>query len=462
MTESSRLPSPEDYPRDRRAIPEYPLQWLEVVVIVVALFFFSCGSNGLERCIPRFVVTAIRYGILLYSTVYCLLKFDRVFFTILQNPFIILLNLLALFSVAWSSFPEETSDRCRDLLIMLNFSCYFSTRCTLRQQAHSLFYAMVLAFMLSSAYALGRPSIGRHGSGEFDGAWRGVFLHKNSLGAYMVLGAVTSVTILLTKQRGSRVIYGFAVLLFLASLQLSRSKSALVFGVASIVISVFFIRYRWQGEWTIIGLCVGSAALVTAGTIILGDWVAIVEGLGKDPTLTGRTLIWEVALERIQERFWLGFGRGAFYAPDSPYRIEVGYRFAVNLSYIPPYSHNGYIDLLLDVGVVGLGLFLASCAIALKEAVPRSYRAQDPGDVLGVSLLVLMLLNNGTESFLMTGSNLFWVMMTSLSLSLARESTIARGMLAAARSREATHGHQAIALERLGQRDRDRTTHHDP
>lgn len=439
-----------------KGIPEIPVHWIEGAFIIMALIFFNSGTNGLERCIPRFIVTLMRYLTLAYSLGYCCLNPGRILFTLRQNPWIVLVNLMALFSVAWSFQPEETAQRGRDLFIMLSFSFYFATRFSLRQQAYLAFYAMMTSIAMSVFFVFTKPSVGKHIGDGFDGAWRGIFIHKNTTGAYMVLAAIISAVMFATSPKGKRNFYAFGILASLAMVQLSTSKSSLVFGIVSLVITWFFIQYKWQGELTIIGMSIGSTILIVAGVSILGDWVAIVEGLGKDPTLTGRTLIWEVAMRRLQERPLLGFGRGAFYGPDSPYSIEAGYQFATNLSYIPPYSHNGYIDIMLDVGYVGFIIFLIAYLQAMKAAVIRAYNAKTPGDIFALAVMILMLLNNNTESFFMTGSNLFWVLLTTVCLSIKREETMNRAIRATEASEEMAQDYERRSLARLAALDQER------
>ncbi|MBA3923884.1 MAG: O-antigen ligase family protein, partial [Nostocaceae cyanobacterium] len=81
-------------------------------------------------------------------------------------------------------------------------------------------------------------------------------------------------------------------------------------------------------------------------------------GNGRDPTLTGRTEIWGVALSRLHEHLLLGFGRGAFWAPGSKNALEAG--LAVSLNFIPPHVHNGFLDLALDIGLIGFVCFAIS------------------------------------------------------------------------------------------------------
>ena len=62
--------------------------------------------------------------------------------------------------------------------------------------------------------------------------------------------------------------------------------------------------------------------------------------------MTGRTVIWKSVLRFAADRRWLGYGFDVFW---SHVRWAAG-----DL----PSAHNGYLDLLLAMGVVGLLIFV--------------------------------------------------------------------------------------------------------
>ena len=68
-------------------------------------------------------------------------------------------------------------------------------------------------------------------------------------------------------------------------------------------------------------------------------------------SLGGRKVIWEVAYKMIKENFWLGVGFGNFPDIFGHYSIQVRGWFANSG------SHNVYISLLSELGVIGLMLY---------------------------------------------------------------------------------------------------------
>jgi len=71
--------------------------------------------------------------------------------------------------------------------------------------------------------------------------------------------------------------------------------------------------------------------------------------MGKDATLTGRTDLWPYVLDFISQRPLLGWGYRSFWQVDNPLAADLWKK----LGWSPPHAHNGYLELLMDVGYVG-------------------------------------------------------------------------------------------------------------
>jgi O-antigen ligase len=104
-----------------------------------------------------------------------------------------------------------------------------------------------------------------------------------------------------------------------------------------------------------------ASLCVAIGILMLTSVDTILVWSGRDPTLTGRTLIWQVTWELIQQRPILGYGYGAFWLEggEPASVLQEAVRWAT------PTAHNGYMDLLLELGFVGLILFALSALMAI-------------------------------------------------------------------------------------------------
>ena len=83
--------------------------------------------------------------------------------------------------------------------------------------------------------------------------------------------------------------------------------------------------------------------------IILLSPDLILDLLGKDATLTGRTELWYFVNIFISQRPLLGWGFGAFWCQEIRRLNEI----SRNLGWSIPQAHNGLLELLLEVGAIG-------------------------------------------------------------------------------------------------------------
>lgn len=75
--------------------------------------------------------------------------------------------------------------------------------------------------------------------------------------------------------------------------------------------------------------------------------------LGKDETLTGRTDLWYYVNICISQKPLLGWGFSAFWSALNPAAHEI----SANLGWQVPNAHNGLLELLLELGGLGVSLF---------------------------------------------------------------------------------------------------------
>jgi O-antigen ligase len=113
--------------------------------------------------------------------------------------------------------------------------------------------------------------------------------------------------------------------------------------------------------------------------------------VGRDPTLTDRTKIWEFLLSMHTnplvgtgyESFWLG-RRLDFFRQNS------------GLGFLNE-AHNGYLEVYLNLGLVGLFL-LVGFLIASYRTVCRRFSSSSSLASLALALWTLLLLYNCTEA----------------------------------------------------------------
>ena len=391
--------------------PQPTLDKVEKTIAVLGLLFFSGIFNQL--LLPPSAISLLRYLIWFGPTILICLRHRSTLQTAGRSKLLWVLVALVLLSFLWSDYLPFTLADNREVLQMTTFGLYFAARFDLKQQLRLIALAFGIGTVMSFIIAITLPSIGIHGE-DHPGAWKGVYGYKNNLGSMMILAtlAFAFVPIRSSYRFWKWIGLGLSIALIL----LSTSKTSLVMIFLLFLILFFYRKYRWRGKVTVLILDLGILLLGSVGTIVFAFWVDILAGLGKDPTLTGRTLMWGVTLVRLMDRPLLGYGRTAFWAPGSPYAIEAGR--AVTENFVPPHAHNGFIDLALDVGLIGFTLFVIIFFKTYFKSLQRAYAAVSPENFWYLAFLLFLFMNNIMESYLLYKSNIYWVLFVTTVLSV--------------------------------------------
>jgi exopolysaccharide production protein ExoQ len=318
------------------------------------------------------------------------------------------LVLLAGLSTLWSLDSGLTLARSISLLAPTAVGLMLPSRFTSRELIRILAVALGLAALCSVLVALALPDIGIE-SIEYGDAWLGVYSQKNDLGRAMALA--TAVFALLALE-GSR----YRWLLWLAAvgtfgvLLLARSATSLVVCVAVLALIPLLRSLRFRSA-TVVGLWILAVLVATIVlTVVVSNLEPTLALLGRDRTLTGRTDIWAAVMVSIAERPWLGYGYNAFWqewsGPSAAVLSAVGWE--------TPHSHNGVLDLWLDLGAVGIAVFITGLVVATRASVLRARHADTPADVWPLVFLAFLILINISESIVLKQHNLFWVLYVAI------------------------------------------------
>jgi O-antigen ligase len=134
----------------------------------------------------------------------------------------------------------------------------------------------------------------------------------------------------------------------------------------------------------------------------------VLEATGRDMTLTGRTGLWKDVIANAAKSPVVGVGFGAFWVGKIGYamyplrnwsRATPGWR--------PGQAHNGYIDVYVDLGVIGVALVLLVIGSAFAGAFDDLRNEFELGR-LRLTLLLSIVMNNLTEASLLKGTHSLW------------------------------------------------------
>jgi exopolysaccharide production protein ExoQ len=291
-----------------------------------------------------------------------------------RNWVLVALVFLALVSVSWAPIPAFALRRAIAALGTTLFGITLAVRLSLVEQLRLLSWLCRTIAVLSLACVILLPSYGISATPEHQ--WQGVFGYKSVLGFVMALSILvewqlpTPTTFSRTLNRLALVLS--AVLLFFAS-SLTPTL-ALLWSLLLVEVYKFAVqRLRISQAVTVLAMLV----MVWSGVaIFLTNGERITNALGRSSDLTGRTEIWSWVADSILERPLLGHGYSGFWSGVSA--ASAGLDQAAGG--VVMYAHNGYLEVLLNLGIVGFALTLAFLGAGIRRASywfdrnPRSVR----------------------------------------------------------------------------------------
>ena len=362
------------------------------------------------------------------------------------SPAVLALLALALVSYAWSSNQGATFRRGYVLLGTFAVGWWFASTFDRRKQVQLVAIATVVAGFLSILTVLLVPSLGLEA--DLRGtAWQGVFTTKNTLGRFAAFGVIVSLlAVTTTKALLSRLFFGAGAVMLVVVVVRSQAKIALVAVPAclGVLALVRVIRSRSSSAPALVMLL--GAGLIVVALLFVLNYDAILAELGRDAQLTSRATLWSSTWRAAQDHLWLGYGYGGFWNGwNQPSTIV-----AFENPWGPPHAHNGVLEMLLNLGVTGVALFVAALVDVTRRALrlPRTRPVVDA--MWPVTLVVFMVLFNVTEVTLLT-TFFFAAMLVAVSVDEPRPAVAA---VAAVAPMPATRGRgrRPSALQPAGAR----------
>lgn len=318
-----------------------------------------------------------------------------------QGQAIGLLILLVMGSCLWSDWPEESWRKSLNAMATGAFGLYTATRFSPREQLKYLLFALGLVTVFCLLFSLAQPAASIE-IGVNAGSWRGPMTQKNLLARLMVLTLMLCWVAMRSLRRWRWVAYVTAPL-SLVLLILTGSKTGLLVFLILLLLVPLYAALRWK-DTVLIPALIGVVLVVGSGaTMLVSNWENLLRGLGRDPSLSGRTELWEGAIAKISQRPFLGYGFQAFWQPNGG-----GADIWKMVFYKPPHAHNGYLNLALDLGLVGLGLFLLCLALAYRRSI--YWLRCEPGmlGLLPILYVTYLFMYNHTENTIIEHSSIFW------------------------------------------------------
>lgn len=298
----------------------------------------------------------------------------------------------AVMSAGWSASPGSTMFALRATILPLVVVTLVVATIPPRVTARTVLALAVGITLWSLLVSLVLPmsrAVALEDGLDDQAGFRGTFGHKNFLGVYAVLALAIALPLLRSRWRRP-------ILIGLVIAALTTRSATTAGGLAALSFVWFWMRAiergRTQRDRRLM-LFVSTSSAVIGLLTVLRLLPVLLDVYDKDITFSGRTIIWSESFAVLSRRPWNGYGlAGVWTNPPTSLTHElwnhIGFRAG--------HTHNGLVELLLDLGIVGaaLGVVFLLSVIRLASRASRDNQLRPYGQwglLFCASLIVMSL-----------------------------------------------------------------------
>lgn len=321
------------------------------------------------------------------------------------NPGLVAIMVLIPLGTIWSIDSSATILRYVTLLGIVLLCLAIPVAGWDRQRLQEIVLPPVM-FILVASLAIGvvsPQSVKEVGTDiSLNNAWHGITFQKNQFGTTASIVTILCVHKVLAP--GKHTFWTFVGIgTALLCLVLSRSSTSLLSMLLVVMYMVMVLKVPVVKRRFTTLVTVGVFSTILVYELAVQNLIPGVQTLlapvmhltGKDMTFSARSIIWDVIKQHSAGAPWLGTGYGAYWTgpnPGSPSYIFIGLMY-----FYPTESHNGYLEILNDLGRVGLICLLLFLISHVRQAL--QLMKFDRGQaVLYLALLFQQMVDNLSES----------------------------------------------------------------
>lgn len=344
----------------------------------------------------------------------------------LNRGFVVFLIVVPL-SYLWSISPADTLTRYISIIVEVLVCAAICLVGWHKTRFQDLLRPCITALLVGSIiFGLTSPQLAiEHGTGTLLDAWHGLATQKNEFGQLSAFGVILWLHGWLTRAVPLWKALVFGCLSMLCVL-LSRSSTSLLSTLFVICFLLLLLRsppsLRRYMPYIItvyailvITYAVAVLQLVPGLEFILQPITAFT---GKDMTFSNRATIWEIIKAHIQLSPLIGSGYGAYWVGPVP--TSPSYVFLGRMYFYPSESHNGYLEIVNDLGFMGLIILVSYLVTYIRQCL-RLFRVDRPTGALFLAFFFQQAIMNLSESTWLTVNSAFlFAIMTFATVSVAR------------------------------------------
>jgi exopolysaccharide production protein ExoQ len=300
-------------------------------------------------------------------------------------------------SIAWSEDPIGSTKRLvKDFGMLFVIAAIFSEKNPLDAVRAVYVRCACILFPLSAVFIKWFPEYARTFGADGQMMFTGVTTQKNTMGEIVLIFGL------------------FMVWDCIETWPSKRGCARLPWDRLFLLAMGFWLLHMCQSKTALLCLLIGSALMLRSGRLASKTFSRIalagalslpyllffaqrfssviaplLEALGRDATFTGRTDIWQ-HITATTVNPWIGDGYWNFWGGPAGMKVNEA------MNALIPNAHNGYLDIYLDGGVIGLSV-LFFLLVAYGRRLMKNLSANRLRR-LRFAMLVVVIIYNLTES----------------------------------------------------------------
>jgi exopolysaccharide production protein ExoQ len=337
------------------------------------------------------------FSILIVLAIWCLFRRKLKWTDIFENnPWLMALIILAGVSILWSDYPLVSVKRwiraagtaAAALIVITEAHPFRAVQTILRRLTFLHLPISLLLIKYYDNFGIGYDEYGTK-------AICGITNNKNTLGRLCMVSLLYLIYALLnrTKQGEGKTKSHLSLLLLYLCFSvwlLLKANSA-----TSLVCTLLGVMIIFIGSFMGISRRIATFIIFIGLPLFLILWFcgfgsSVVAGLGRDTSLTGRTDLWAELID-MRGNMLFGTGYGAFWIGK---RLDVLWQ---RHWWMPNMAHNGYLEIYLELGVVGI-VILAGFLCAAFKRIHKMLGMELPQASMFLAIFFIFLVYNITES----------------------------------------------------------------
>jgi O-antigen ligase len=327
-------------------------------------------------------------------------------------PFLVFSGL----SIVWSVFWQISFYRWLILLCTIVTGGYIGLRYDLKEIIRLMSVFGIFILFLGSILVFFVPRIGVMNYYSIQGAWKGVFWHKNHMGLMTTFINFLFLINVIYSQRIQRTASLFWGILYVYSLLFVYQTDSVAAYLTAIILhglvalALLLLKFREKIRKTHVLIFI--AVLLFASLILYFSIGSFFRMFNRDTTLTGRIPMWTYIFNTyLNERPLAGYGFNAFWYIDS-HRLSTqqaaGYPGEIII------ADNGFIDLLMNNGYAGLFLFLILYGGIWWRSIQYASKATNITGFFPAILMLYTLVANISWSLIFENESFFMLTMVAV------------------------------------------------